>query len=113
MNTEHFKCRLAQRKRACIDSPAVNGSRSLDAMCPNISFHPLSAPREAMSSADPRLKVIANLEGVRMIMGRKMKKARRRKTAPLPASAAKYTHWVVPGTLQQKTRIRRSHLHNN
>lgn len=39
--------------------------------------------------AEPRLKVIANLEGVRIIMGRKMKKAKRRKRRPLPARAAK------------------------
>ena len=35
-----------------------------------------------------------------MIMGRKMKKASSRKSAPLPASAAKYTHCVVLGMLR-------------
>jgi hypothetical protein len=39
--------------------------------------------------ADPRVKVIANLEGTRMMTGRKTKKARRRKTTPVPNKAAK------------------------
>jgi len=39
--------------------------------------------------AEPRLNVIANFEGVNIIIGRKMKNARSRKRAPLPARAAK------------------------
>ena len=81
----------------------------MEAMCPNISLQPLSAPRDAMINADPRLKVMANLEGARMIMGRNMKKARRRKRTPVPARAAKYTHWVVPGILETGKRFKGLH----
>ena len=68
---------------------AVKGRRSLEAICPNICCHPLSAPRDARTSAEPRLNVIANFDGERIIIGRKMKNAKRRKRAPVPARAAK------------------------
>lgn len=58
-------------------------------MCPNMACQPLRAPSEASTSAEPRLKVMANLEGTRMIMGKKMKKASSRNTAPLPAKTIK------------------------
>jgi hypothetical protein len=58
-------------------------------MCPNICDQPFNAPNDAMIKADPRLNVIANLDGTRIIIGRKMKKARRRNKVPVPARAAK------------------------
>ena len=79
--------------------PAVKGSRSLLNMCPNMACQPLSAPREAMMSPDPMLKHSANLAGARMRTGRKRKKARRRKSTPVPKKAAKYTHCVRLGRL--------------
>ena len=42
-----------------------------------------------MINADPKLNVIANLDGTRIIIGRKMKNARMRNKEPVPARAAK------------------------
>jgi hypothetical protein len=89
----------------CIDSrssgntPAVGTSLSFDVMLPNMAFHPRKNPRDDRINADPRENVIANLDGRRIIMGRKMKKASSNRKTPTPAKAAKYTYCVVPGTL--------------
>jgi hypothetical protein len=87
LRNSFFLCRPLAAPASC--SPAVNGSLSLTTMCPAISFHPFRAPKDAKMSAEPMVNVRANLDGVRMIMGRKTKKARRRKRTPAPKSAAK------------------------
>ncbi len=46
---------------------------------------------------DPRLNVMANFEGARIITGRNKKNASASNNRPLPSMAAKYTNCVVLG----------------
>ena len=50
-----------------------------------------------MMSSDPMVKQIANLEGAKMMTGRKSEKARIRKTAPPPRKAKNHVKCVVDG----------------
>ena len=61
------------------------------------SFHPLKNPIEARIKPDPNENVTANLDGLSMIMGKKMKNASINMKTPVPANTPKYTHWLVPG----------------
>lgn len=67
----------------------VKGVRSLEIMLLARDAQPLRAPRDDNTRADPMLKVIANLEGTRIMTGKNTKKASKRNTAPVPAKAAK------------------------
>lgn len=49
----------------------------------------MRAPSDAISSAEPMEKVMANLAGARIIIGRKRKNAMARKSTPLPRKKAK------------------------
>jgi hypothetical protein len=84
--------------------PAVGGNLSFEDKWPNMAFHPLKNPRDNKINADPREKVIANFEGLRIMIGKKTKKDSKRRKTPTPANAAKYTYCDVPGTLHGSIR---------
>lgn len=54
-----------------------------------MAFHPLKNPRDNKIKADPRENVIANFEGLRIMIGKKTKKESKRRKTPTPANAAK------------------------
>lgn len=70
-------------------APAVGGNRSFEERWPNMAFHPLKNPRDNKIKADPRENVIANFEGLRIMIGKKTKKESKRRKTPTPANAAK------------------------
>eukprot|EP00983_Pelagomonas_calceolata_P038864 1136949-Pelagomonas_calceolata.AAC.3 len=64
------------------DLLAVNIRRSWENMWASCCFQPLSCENPAMMSRQPNVKLRANFEGERTIIGRKSMKASRRRTKP-------------------------------
>ncbi len=80
-------------------TPALNGSRSLENMCCSCCCHPRNMEKPTMMNRQPSVKLIANFDGERMIVGRKMVKASSRKIPPAARKLKKYASCCPVGML--------------
>jgi hypothetical protein len=84
-------------------APALKGMRSLENMCCSCCCQPLSDAKAIIMDVQPRVKLRANLEGDRMMVGKAMVKARMRKKRPAPMKQKKYIICCPVGMLQRRT----------
>lgn len=85
-------------------SPAVNGRRSLDIICVTCCFQPRSAVKPPMTHMQPKVKLMANFEGDRMMVGKNIVKDSSRKTPPAAKKLKKYASCCPEGMLHGKER---------